>query len=107
MKISLIMPNVNACPANRPRPCRYCGEPYLHGHGTLAKPVRDHKLKEVLVRRYKCVSCGRTFRHYPAGITNKDQSRRTVVLAALMYGLGLSCSAASHLLGALGAQVRR
>jgi hypothetical protein len=27
------------------------------------------------------------------------------MLAALMYGLGLSCSAASHLLGALGAQI--
>jgi hypothetical protein len=35
-------------------------------------------------------------------VTNKTQSQRTVVLAALMYGLGLSCSAASHLLGALG-----
>ncbi len=59
----------------------------------------------MLVRRYKCVSCGKTFRHYPVGITQKDQSRRTVVLAALMYGLGLSCSAASHLLEALGAEV--
>jgi hypothetical protein len=27
------------------------------------------------------------------------------MLAALMYGLGLSCSAASHLLGALGAEI--
>lgn len=105
MKISLIIPDVNACPIHRPRCCRYCKEPYLHGHGTLTKSVRDHKLGEVIVRRYKCVSCGRTFRHYPAGITNKDQSRRTVVLAALMYGLGLSCSAASHLLGALGVEV--
>lgn len=53
------------------------------------------------------VSCGRTFRHYPSGVTPKNQSQRTVVLAALMYGLGLSCSAASHLLGALGAEVSR
>jgi hypothetical protein len=30
-----------------------------------------------------------------------------VVLAALMYGLGLSCSAASHLLGALGVGVSK
>ena len=44
------------------------------------------------------------FSHYPQGVTTKTQSLRTVVLAALMYGLGLSsCSAASHLLGALGA----
>ena len=105
MKISLIIPDVNACPTSRPCACRYCGEPYLHSHGTLTKPLRDHELTEVIVRRYKCVSCGRTFRHYPSGITKKDQSQRTQVLAALMYGLGLSCSAASHLLGALGAEV--
>ncbi len=59
----------------------------------------------MIVRRYKCLSCAKTFRHYPAGITSKDQSRRTVVLAALMYGLGLSCSATSHLLEVLGVEV--
>ena len=79
----------------------------MHRHGTLAKPIEDHRLSEVIVRRYKCVCCGRTFRHYPSGITRKSQSQRTVVLAALMYALGLSCSAASHLLGALGAEVCR
>lgn len=107
MKISLIIPDVNACPTDRPLACRYCKEPYLHSHGTLTKPVRDHKLREVIVRRYKCVSCAKTFRHYPAGITNKDQSQRAVVLAALMYGLGLSCSATSHLLEALGVEVSK
>jgi transposase-like protein len=108
MKINLVIPTVNAAPAQqRPLGCPYCGEPYLHRHGTLTKPVRDHKLSAVLVQRYKCVSCGRTFRHYPAGTTNKDQSQRTVVLAALMYGLGLSCSATSHLLGALGVDVSK
>ena len=107
MKISLVIPDVNVCPTGRPRCCRYCGEPYLHSHGPIAKPVRDHELKEALVRRYKCLSCTKTFRHYPSGITNKDQSQRTVVLAALMYALGLSCSAASHLLGALGAEVSK
>ena len=105
MKISLIIPVVNHVPTQRPTTCRYCGEPFLHRHGTLAKPIEDHRASEVIVERYKCVCCGRTFRHYPAGITNKNQSQRTVVLAALMYGLGLSCSVASHLLGALGAEV--
>jgi transposase-like protein len=59
------------------------------------------------VHRYKCLSCERTFRHYPAEVSRKDQSRRTVVLAALMYALGLSCSAALHLLWALGADIFR
>jgi transposase-like protein len=107
MKISLTIPDVNACPTARPRACPYCDKPILHRHGTLTKPVRDHKVREVIVWRYKCVSCARTFRHYPSGITDKDQSRRTVVLAALMYGLGLSCSVVSHLLGALGVEVSK
>lgn len=79
----------------------------MHRHGTLAKPIEDHRLSGVIVERYKCVSCGKTFRHYPSGITPKNQSQRTVVLAALMYALGLSCSAASHLLGALGADISK
>lgn len=74
----------------------------MHRHGTVSKPLKDHRLCEVIAHRYKCLSCERTFRHYPSGVTRKTQSQRTVVLAALMYGLGLSCSAASHLLGALG-----
>ena len=77
----------------------------MHRHGTVSKPIKDHRAARVEAHRYRCVLCERTFRHYPGGVTAKDQSRRTVVLAALMYGLGLSCSAASHLLGALGAGV--
>jgi transposase-like protein len=105
MKISLFIPSVNHAPAQRPRACRYCGKPILHRHGALKKPIKDHRPSEVIVYRYKCTSCGKTFRHYPSGITPKNQSQRTLVLAALMYALGLSCSAASHLLGALGADV--
>ena len=105
MKISLIVPSVNQTPTHRPRACIYCGQPILHRHATVSKPIEDHRLSRVLAHRYRCLSCKRTFRHYPSGITNKDQSQRTQVLAALMYGLGLSCSAASHLLSALGAEV--
>jgi transposase-like protein len=107
MKISLIVPAVNRSPAHRPRACPYCEQPILHRHGTVSKPIKDHRLCEVIAHRYKCLSCERTFRHYPSGLTRKTQSNRTVVLAALMYGLGLSCSAASHLLGALGADLGR
>ncbi len=107
MKIRLVVPDVNAFPTDRPRSCRYCQGPILHRHGTLRKPVKDHRATQVELQRYKCLSCARTFRHYPSGITRKDQSQRTLILAALMYGLGLSCSAASHLLKALGAEVSK
>lgn len=107
MKINLLIPEVNLRPTSRPRACPHCGKSILHRHATVTKPIIDHKIHtEVQAHRYKCLSCKRTFRHYPDGVTLKDQSRRTVVLAALMYGLlGLSCSAASHLLKALGTRV--
>lgn len=87
MKISLTIPAVNPARARRPTACAYCGQPILHHHGTVSKPLKDHRLSEVIVHRYKCLSCERTFRHYPSGVTRKTQSRRTLVLAALMYGL--------------------
>jgi transposase-like protein len=105
MKISLKIPSVNQAPSHRPTACPYCERPLLHRHGSVRKPLEDHRLREVVAHRYKYLSCERTFRHYPRGVTSKTQSQRTVMLAALMYGLGLSCSAASHLLGALGAEI--
>ncbi len=107
MKINLVIPSVNATPEGRPRACPHCAKPILHRHGRLRKPIKDHKLGEIEAHRYKCASCRRTFRHYPSGVSRKDQSNRTVVLAALMYALGLSCSVASHLLEALGAKVSK
>lgn len=107
MKIRLVVPGVNVHPTDRPRSCRYCKGAILQRHSTVLKPIKDHRATEVEVHRYKCRSCARTFRYYPSGVSSKDQSRRTVVLAALMYGLGLSCSAASHLLWALGVGVSK
>lgn len=101
MKIRLVIPAVNTRPTTRPQACRYCGHWHLHRHGPATKPLRDHRQSAVTVERYRCCGCGRTFRHYPDGVTARDQSQRTVVLAALLYGLGLSCHAAAHVLGAL------
>lgn len=101
MKIRLVIPTVNVQPSARPQACVYCGHWHLHRHGAVRKPLRDHRQIEVTVERYRCLECSRTFRHYPEGVTARDQSQRTVVLAALLYGLGLSCRAAAHLLGAL------
>lgn len=109
MKIRLVIPVVNAQPSGRPAHCPHCGHWRLGAlwarHGMVPKPLRDHRQAAVTVERYRCVGCGRTFRHYPDGVTVRDQSQRTVVLAALMYGLGLSCHAAAHVLGALGIEV--
>jgi transposase-like protein len=107
MKIRLMIPDVNEHPTERPNACRYCGHWRLHRHGRVGKPVRDHQVQQVTVERDKCTACGRTFRHYPAGVTAQDQSQRTVMLAAVRYGLGLSCSASAAFLWAVGATIRR
>lgn len=107
MKIRLVIPDVNEYPADRPDACRYCGYWRLHRHGQVTKPVTDHRVAEVVVERYKCLGCGRTFRQYPHGVTAQDQSQRTVVLAALLYGLGLSCSASTIVLSAFGPSLGR
>ena len=85
MKISLLIPSVNHSPTHRPRACRYCRES-PSSTATAAPPslfVTPQRLREVEVHRYKCACCSRTFRHYPSGVSKKDQSERTVVLAAL------------------------
>lgn len=107
MKIRLVIPDVNEHPTERPGECRYCGHWRLHRHGRATKPVNDHRITAVVVERYRCAGCGRTFRHYPHGVTVQDQSERTVVLAALLYGLGLSCSASALILSAFGPSLGR
>lgn len=105
MKLTLLLPPVKAVPEGRPGRCPTCHSPYLARHGTLVKPITDTKIAQVQVVRYRCSSCGRTFRHYPAGVDRARQSQRLRVLAALMQALGLSCSATAHLLQAQNAGI--
>jgi transposase-like protein len=56
----------------------------------VTKAVKDPHVQQVTVYRYRCCQCGRTFRHYPEGVTAAHQSQRLMVLAALCWVLGLS-----------------
>lgn len=93
--------------ADLPHACGFCGHWRLHRQVCVVKPVIDHRVTEVVVERYKCMSCGRTFRYYPSGATAYNQSQRTVVLAALLYGFGLWCSASAVVLSTFGPELRR
>jgi transposase-like protein len=44
----------------------------------------------VQVYRYRCCSCQRTFRHYPLGVDQADQTQRLRKLAAIYWVLGMS-----------------
>src|SRR6266849_2702217 len=68
----------------------------------VAKPLRDTVYHEVLVHRYQCLKCKRTFRVYPEGTTPAQTSQRVKGLAVMLYLLGLSYGATSLALEALG-----
>lgn len=99
--ITLRLTPVNTHPQDRPATCRYCSSTILQKWGTVTKPVRDSQLEHVVVQRYYCTQCRRTFRHYPQGIERADQSLR-LQLAALCWQLGFSTRNVSGLFNAFG-----
>jgi len=54
------------------------------------------------VYRYRCLTCGRTFRVYPKGVSNAQVSDRVKGLTIMLYLLGLSYGAVSLALESLG-----
>jgi transposase len=105
--IVLSFPDVKQVPGDRPAQCPHCGTAVLQGWGYLPKPVRDQFLREVAVRRYCCVECGQTFRHYPDGVTRADQTTRISKLAAILWAFGMSYRQAAAVMCAFGVQLSR
>jgi hypothetical protein len=61
--------------------------------------VIDPQVKEVLVDRYHCMGCGKTFRQYPPGVSTADQTDRMRFLCALIWKMGASLRQTTGLLG--------
>jgi len=107
MKIRLVVPQVKAAPVARPPSCPRCRSSFLHQHQRVDKAIIDTQIRQVVALRYRCLGCGRTFRHYPEGVCAYRQSQRLMGLAALLWALGLSMSAVSHVLHALEAGIHK
>jgi transposase-like protein len=107
MRLQLLVPQVNPQPTDRPRACRWCSSPLLQRHQTVRKLVIDTHVRASQAMRYRCTSCGRTFRHYPEGVTHYRQSQRVMALAVLFWTLGLSEWATSHVLHGMEAGIHR
>ncbi len=107
MRVRLLVPQVNPLPADRPKACRWCKSPLLQRHQAVPKALIDTQLRETQAVRYRCTACGRTFRHYPQGVSHYRQSQRVMGLAVLFWTLGLSEWATSHVLHALEAGIHR
>ena len=78
--------------------------------GQVSKPVKDVRVKEVKVYRYRCCGCTpalaggareRTFRYYPEGSSRADQSERLKLFVAICWKLGLSHRGSSLILSSL------
>jgi hypothetical protein len=54
------------------------------------------------VYRYRCCHCRRTFRHYPEGVDQADQTHRLRKLAALCWTLGFSYRSIATVFDAFG-----
>lgn len=98
--VTLRLPDVKASQAARPRTCPYCHHPVLQRWGGCQRQIKDTLLQQAWIYRYRCSSCRRTFRHYPAGISSAQQSQRLAVLAGVCWVLGLSLRATSAILSA-------
>lgn len=101
------LPGVRRQPRVRARQCAYCGSFILQRWGRAKKPIQDTHALEVIVQRYRCCDCGRTFRDYPDGVDQADRSRPVRQLAALTWALGLSVSEVVDVLAGLGLQMGR
>jgi hypothetical protein len=93
----VLIPQVKPSPEDRPQACPSCRGPALQRWGGACKPLKDPQLPQVEAHSYRCSQCPRTFRHYHQGVTRWDQSQRMVVLAAVLWALGLSLRAVAAL----------
>jgi hypothetical protein len=98
--VTLHLPNVKASTENRPAHCPYCSCSILQRWGCVEKTVKDTHVRLALLYRYRSTECGRTFRHYPDGLSSAHQSQRLVQFAALCWVLGLSLRGTSAILSA-------
>jgi hypothetical protein len=89
-KVTLRLPEVKSFRAEWPSRCLYCpGENFQRWGGEWRRD-RDPLVPEVLVYRYRCCQCHRTFRHCPEGVDRGGQTQRMRVLEAIGWLLGMS-----------------
>lgn len=103
--VVLKLPNVKRQREERPRVCPYCDGETLQRWGQVNKPVKDVRVRNIKVYRYRCCVCKRTFRHYPDGNTSADQTERLRIFVILLWKLGLSYRASSLVLSGLNVLV--
>jgi transposase-like protein len=103
--IVLKLPDVKTRPDGRPEKCPSCGYDIFQRWGGQTKRLRDPQVKQVVVYRYHCCRCRHTFRQYPEGVDQAQQSQRLRQLAAICWALGLSYRGIEVIFTAIGAGI--
>lgn len=111
MRIRVRLPKVEPDHYEQPTVCPYagCGGQLFKAHGVQGetKPLRDPQYQQVRAYRYSCLRCGRTYRVYPRGVGNDQQSDRLKGMSVLLYVLGLSYGGVQDFLEAIGVPVSK
>jgi transposase-like protein len=105
--VVLKLPAVKGYTENRPTCCPSCRGGILQRWGGGIRRIRDHQVKEALVYRYRCCKCRQTFRHYPEGVDQAQQSQRLRKLAAICWTLGLSYRGTAGVFAVFGIGIAR
>lgn len=105
--VILHLPEVKSIQVERPDRCPYCPGETFQRWGEETKQVRDPRLQQVLVYRYRCCRCHRTFRHYPMGVDRALQTQRMRALAAIGWIFGMSYRSLSRFLTGFGISLSR
>jgi transposase-like protein len=99
--VVLKLPDVKQKTEERAKKCPYCEGMTFQRWGRVKKKVRDVHIRSVSVDRYRCCHCKRTFRHYPAGNSSADQTKRLELFSVLLWTLGVSYRSAALILSGL------
>ena len=106
MRIQVRLPKIQPDECELPEQCPYegCTGDTFKPHGVKgeAKNVRDSDYEQVTSYRYRCTACARTFRVYPTGVSQAQQSDRLKAMSVLLYVLGLSYGGVEDFLTAFG-----
>jgi transposase-like protein len=105
--VTLHLPDVKEIEVERPTRCPHCRGETFQRWGGEWRDVRDPQVKRVLVHRYRCCQCHRTFRYYPKGVSRSNQTQRMVILVAVCWLLGLSYRGLVLVCAAFGVSISR
>lgn len=105
MRLRVQIPPVEPTVMKPPEECPYgdCQGKYFKLHQQhCSKAVRDTKYEQVEVYRRKCLSCRRTHRVYPQGVSEAQQTDRLKGASVMLYVLGISYRGVQDMVTALG-----